>query len=497
MVPEATCIAVRPDSARLGAGRQALHWQKLSHRFLSALGLHSPAQLISPPAHWPLTRLKRYVLLAADSSCPALAASLALHSAAAALQAPGDAAAAAALASLDAAGMEDLKASSSGRGDLALERALAVSVDTMASWEALEDPPELTPAHAQDDSTQLSRLCWVHRRHILAELACREAFAAELQQWSAALADGYQAMRRRGHLLVLSGAQVALDLRSLFGHYAAQALLRSSGLDAPELGGCAPVKARDQKRPARLRSRKQTAAKTAAAGQTLCLWIHDVVQLCTTWGNADVFMLLHVMACVCAGQELRSAARAAMAPALLCARGDLQLQQCTSSAVAAQDALLLFSSAIAVLPFGARRCAPACEDLALFATSCGAAATAFLALQVAGRLATANAVLMSLLGSPSAGAQDTHGRTWEDAEGDVVLHALHACSGAPAEGTLAAILIACDKCQCCAVHARAPYGSLACTQLQAYMSVQMLQAMKRGCTGWSRSTGHGTQTLWP
>lgn len=379
-----------------------------------------------PPAHRPLTRLKHFVILAADSSCPALAVSLAVHSAAVATQDSHASCAAAVLASLEEAGMAELVAWDGNVEDAGAHRSLPVSVDTMSSWEALEEP---TPTQEVDDSTQLSRLCWSLRRHMHAAFASggRDC-ATEQLRWSVALVDAHEAMRRRSHLRLLHAAQAALDPGSFFHHYAAQALLRSHGLGTAPLGGCPDAKSATQKRPARARNRKQAAAKSTPARQDLGLWIQDVVQLCGRWGNADVFSLLHVLACVCARQVLdRASTTDGSGPALLCAPSDAQLQSISGAGVSLA-ALTLFSSAIALLPVGANLCSPACEELALFATACGSASVAFLALQVSNRLATANGVLMSLLCGTQAGFNASGHITWQDAEGDIVLHALYASS---------------------------------------------------------------------
>lgn len=430
-----TCLpSLCTEGLPLHAGKQALHWQKTSHRFLSVLGIHATAQLILPPAHAPVTTLTRCVVLAADSSCPALAASLAVHSAAVVLQTNRDSCAAAALASLDEADVAELTSSYGSVEDTGWWRSLPVSVDTMSSWEALE---EASPTQEVDDSTQLSRLCWSLQQHMRAAFALGGSTGAtELLRWSVALVDARQTMRRRSHLRLLHAALVTLDPGSVLHHYAAKALLRSSGLGTAPLRGCPDAKSATHKRSVRAGNRKQAAAKSATDGHDLGLWIQAVVRLCGGWGNADVFSFLHALACVCAREVLNRVHTSDQSePLLLCAPSGAQLQS-RSGAGESLAALQLFCAAIAVLPVGANLCTTACEELALFTTACGSASAAFLALQIANRLATANGVLMSLLCGTQAGLNARGHIRAQDAECDIVLHALDAFSEPAEPGVL-------------------------------------------------------------
>eukprot|EP00892_Ulva_mutabilis_P006336 jgi/Ulvmu1/4074/UM019_0052.1 len=462
-----------------GLGRQAIHLRKVSTCFLSALGLHMPAQLLQDACqgdpHNDVLRIA--VSLAAENHCPALAAGLSVQAAAAALLGSHGAGPAAALAALEDAGFSDTAARARGRKPAPAQCSILVSVDTLSSWEALEDPADQDVSSGVDDVAQLSHLSLTHWRQMHGAHAY-ESNAVELRRWSGALTDAQLAMVRRARLQALTAARASLDPGSIFEHYAAKSLLSSSGLGMPALGTTRSTRRATQKRPARGRRGAQAAVKGCPHAHALRSWIQDAVQLCGAWGNANVFSFLHSLAYVCAQQYLSNLQRAQAEAELgmLCAPSETLMKRSCSDE-AAQAALMLFAGAFAVSPVSPAACAPACEELALFAAACGMAATPFMALQAANRLATANAVQMWLLSGDVADAGKGGGPAAESTEVDFALHALHACcqpadDGGPSyeAGMVRAVQLHCPRQAdaICMAHARDRLDQPACLLVASY-----------------------------
>lgn len=442
-----TDISHSISTGPLAAGKQALHWKKISHRLLSALGLHMPAHLLATACQdtQTCTTLRRAVTLAADNSCPALAAGLSIQMAAGNLQSRQEGMLAAAIAALEESGLCDSRAVQGGRKAPKLVRSTTVSVDTSSSWAALEDPADHGASEATDDTSQLSRLCLAHWRSMCELLAggsdALGCDAAELQQWSDMLASAQQTLLRRARLQTLMGVSDTLQASSLFDHYAAKSLLNSSSLSIPGVFVAVhKAKPAAQARPARGRKAKQSAVKTVTGSDALCRWIQGVVQLCGMWGNADVFGFLRTLARVCAQSFLASSLGTTHDDhtELMLSCPDEALMQRSSSDEMAQAALMLFSGALAVLPVTPAACVSVCEELAVFATACGMAATPFVAMHVVNRLASANAVQWGLLCGAEAGDRAGGYEHLQSAEADIVLRAVCACSKASAnEGSIA------------------------------------------------------------